>query len=88
MNKQIESIPYETLKMLEQWDWPGNIRELENFLERSVILTEASVLRVPLAELRPVERESAVHHGTLEALRRIAELKLRVANPRYLERRK
>ena len=35
-----------------QWSWPGNIRELENFVERSVILTPGKVLQVPLGELR------------------------------------
>src|ERR1017187_8645297 len=37
------------------WSWPGNIRELENFLERAVILTRGSVLYVPLAELEMEE---------------------------------
>ena len=39
------------------WQWPGNIRELENFLERAVILTRGSVLYVPLAEMEDVELE-------------------------------
>jgi formate hydrogenlyase transcriptional activator len=51
MNKQIESIPEEAMEALERWHWPGNIRELENFLERSVILTEGTTLRVPVGEL-------------------------------------
>ena len=34
------------------WKWPGNIRELENFVERSVILSEGNRLQPPLAELR------------------------------------
>jgi PAS domain S-box-containing protein len=51
MKKSISSIPKRTMEVLQQWDWPGNIRELENFIERSVILTEGSVLRAPLREL-------------------------------------
>ncbi len=51
MKKSITSIPKRTMELLQQWDWPGNIRELENFVERSVILTEGSVLRAPLQGL-------------------------------------
>lgn len=51
MGKNITAIPDETMQALCRWPWPGNIRELENFLERSVILTRGSVLYVPLAEL-------------------------------------
>jgi formate hydrogenlyase transcriptional activator len=42
MTKQIESIPAETMNALVSWGWPGNARELENFVERSVILSKAS----------------------------------------------
>ena len=51
MTKQIESIPEEAMEALERWHWPGNIRELENFLERSVILSQGSSLHVPVGEL-------------------------------------
>jgi formate hydrogenlyase transcriptional activator len=51
MGKTIETIPDATMTALTKWPWPGNIRELENFLERSVILTRGPVLYVPLAEL-------------------------------------
>ena len=51
MEKQIESIPAAAMKKLGAWHWPGNIRELENFIERSVILTHTSALQVPIAEL-------------------------------------
>jgi formate hydrogenlyase transcriptional activator len=51
MGKVIESIPDATMKALIQWPWPGNIRELENFLERCVILTRGPVLYAPLTEL-------------------------------------
>ena len=51
MGKMIETIPDETMDALIRWPWPGNIRELENFLERAVILTRGPELYVPLAEL-------------------------------------
>ena len=51
MKKSITSIPAKTMELLVRWDWPGNIRELENFVERSVILTPGSVLQSPLSEL-------------------------------------
>ena len=51
MNRQITTIPKETLRALSEWSWPGNIRELENFIERSVILSTGPVLEAPLSEL-------------------------------------
>jgi PAS domain S-box-containing protein len=51
MSKSIASIPAKTMDALVSWPWPGNIRELENFLERSVILTRGSVLQAPLGQL-------------------------------------
>ncbi len=60
MGKQIESIPTETLSALSSYAWPGNIRELQNFIERSVILSVGSELRSPLAELnRSLAAESS-----------------------------
>jgi formate hydrogenlyase transcriptional activator len=53
MNKRIDGIPAETIAALSRYHWPGNIRELENFIERAVILSRGSTLEVPLAELRP-----------------------------------
>ena len=52
MERHIEAIPRETMKALTAWPWPGNIRELENLMERSVILTEGNALHVPLSELQ------------------------------------
>jgi formate hydrogenlyase transcriptional activator len=52
MSKNIDSIPAELLREFEKWHWPGNVRELENFIERSIILTQGSVLFAPVAELR------------------------------------
>ncbi len=51
MQKQIESIPAAAMRKLSSWHWPGNIRELENFIERSVILTPGTALQAPIAEL-------------------------------------
>jgi formate hydrogenlyase transcriptional activator len=59
MGKQIDHIPSEAMSALSSFPWPGNIRELQNFIERSVILSVGSVLRAPLAELkRSLEAES------------------------------
>jgi formate hydrogenlyase transcriptional activator len=52
MQKNIEGISPAVMKGLTAWEWPGNIRELENFVERSVILTRGKSLEAPLAELR------------------------------------
>ena len=51
MEKQIESVPTSAMKKVAAWHWPGNIRELENFIERSVILTHGSALEVPVSEI-------------------------------------
>ena len=51
MQKKIESIPAAAMKRLSGWHWPGNIRELENFVERSVILTHGTALQAPIGEL-------------------------------------
>jgi two-component system response regulator HydG len=52
MNRSIETVPTETMNALINWHWPGNIRELENFIERSVILSDGPALRAPLAEFQ------------------------------------
>jgi len=52
MQKRIEAVPAAVMKGLTTWDWPGNIRELENFIERAVLLTRGKSLEAPLAELR------------------------------------
>jgi hypothetical protein len=51
MKKSITSIPTRTMDAPMKWEWPGNVRELENFIERSVILTQGSVLVSPLGEM-------------------------------------
>jgi formate hydrogenlyase transcriptional activator len=52
MNRMVETIPAETLDLLVRYSWPGNIRELENLIERAVIVSPGPVLRVPLGELK------------------------------------
>jgi transcriptional regulator with GAF, ATPase, and Fis domain len=69
MNRTIEKIPAETMKALVSWRWPGNVRELENFIERSVILSQGSSLRAPLAELDD-DPQKAASGTTLEAMER------------------
>jgi formate hydrogenlyase transcriptional activator len=68
--KKIETIPDETLRALVRWDWPGNIRELENFVERAVILTNGPSLRAPLGELEMPEKTAPVKDYSLEATER------------------
>src|ERR1700730_12587306 len=55
MQKQIDAVPTAVMKGLTSWDWPGNIRELENIIERGVLLTKGRSLEVPLTELRETE---------------------------------
>jgi PAS domain S-box-containing protein len=80
MGKTIESIPEETMQALIHWKWPGNIRELENFLERAVILTRGPVLYVPLAELETqteeAEDDTATQSPTFQAAEREHILKV------------
>jgi formate hydrogenlyase transcriptional activator len=65
MEKKIESIPAAAMKKLASWHWPGNIRELENFIERSVILTHGTALQAPIGELSNNGRTAPVA-GTRE----------------------
>ena len=61
MQKKIEGIPAAAMKGLTAWEWPGNIRELENFIERAVILTRGKSLEAPLAELRKLNTDRPAH---------------------------
>jgi formate hydrogenlyase transcriptional activator len=54
--KSITHVPDEVLTTLVRYDWPGNIRELQNFIERSVILTRGAELQAPIAELATKRR--------------------------------
>ena len=60
LHKQIDIIPEGAVEAMVNWSWPGNIRELENFIERSVILSEGNRLSPPLGELR---QEISEHVG-------------------------
>jgi len=60
MQKRIDAIPVAVMKGLTAWDWPGNIRELENFIERAVILTRGKSLEAPLGELRRGEQPKGI----------------------------
>jgi formate hydrogenlyase transcriptional activator len=66
MGKQIECIPPETMAALSSYQWPGNIRELQNFIERSVILTSGNVLDPPLASLTTHAQTESLGPITLE----------------------
>ncbi len=57
MQKRIEAISPPVMRGLTAWGWPGNIRELENFVERAVILTRGRSLEAPLGELRKLNLE-------------------------------
>ena len=76
MNKEIHSIPDKLMDAMTKWKWPGNVRELENFIERSVILTEGSVLNAPVAELQPLTDPRRVINGTLRSTQREHILKV------------
>jgi formate hydrogenlyase transcriptional activator len=57
MQKRIDSVPAAVMKALKGWHWPGNIRELENFVERAVILTRGRLLEAPIADLQKTKTE-------------------------------
>ncbi|MBS0169564.1 MAG: sigma 54-interacting transcriptional regulator [Nitrospira sp.] len=87
MKKTIESIPAPTLDALSRYHWPGNIRELENLVERAVILTQGTQLHVPLQELKVVEPERPAEALTLhdaereQILRVLRETKWTIGGP-------
>jgi formate hydrogenlyase transcriptional activator len=66
MGKEIEHIPPETMSALVSYQWPGNIRELQNFIERSVILTSGNILHPPLACLKSAAEAESLGAITLE----------------------
>jgi formate hydrogenlyase transcriptional activator len=76
MNRKITTIPTESMTALTRYHWPGNIRELQNFIERAVILSTGSVLQIPVRELKRggssgavVTLETAEREAIIRALR-------------------
>jgi formate hydrogenlyase transcriptional activator len=61
MQKKIEAISPAVMKGLTAWEWPGNIRELENFIERAVIVTRGKSLEAPVGELRKTNTVAFPH---------------------------
>src|ERR1700739_147015 len=61
MQKPIEAVPAAAMKGLTAWDWPGNIRELEDFIERARLLPRGKSLDAQLAELRKTNTEGFPH---------------------------
>jgi formate hydrogenlyase transcriptional activator len=72
MKKQLDTIPSETMNSLVHYSWPGNIRELQNVVERAVILSAGTTLKVPLTDLKPRPGNGSSGNGmvTLEEMER------------------
>lgn len=65
VNKKIESVPLETMNALKNYSWPGNIRELQNVIERAVLVSNGGFLKVPLADLRSRSQKVTEHTHAL-----------------------
>jgi len=77
MRKDIKTIPKSAMDALMNWPWRGNIRELENFIERAVILSQGEVLKAPISELKSAQTHAARSNPsttTLEQTERAAIL--------------
>lgn len=72
LNKPINSISSVTMDALLRYGWPGNIRELQNVIERAVILSEGPMLKVPLSEISTKNTNHVSNEGatTLEEVER------------------
>jgi formate hydrogenlyase transcriptional activator len=72
MKKQIDTISSETMSALVRYPWPGNIREMQNVIERAVILSRGAVLHIPSADLKPHIADGGETNGwaTLEEVER------------------
>ena len=72
MKRQLDTISTETMNSLVRYSWPGNIRELQNVIERAVILSSGSTLRVPPTDLKPrsANNDGVVSVLTLEEMER------------------
>ncbi|HVP50795.1 MAG TPA: sigma 54-interacting transcriptional regulator [Terriglobales bacterium] len=74
-NKKIDTIPEQAMEAMTRYSWPGNIRELQNFIERAVILSPGNTLRAALGELdRPAA--APANSSTLEQTERSHILKI------------
>ena len=95
MGKAVDTIPTETMNVLIRYHWPGNIRELQNLMERAVILSTGPVLKVPLNDLQttarcrpPAEEDGdaggggAAPHPGRARCRRLGDQRARRAPPR------
>jgi formate hydrogenlyase transcriptional activator len=85
MRKHINTIPARAMRVFQSYGWPGNIRELQHFIERSVVLTSGDVLQAPLRELEQVIQDrplkSATQIRTMEEIERESILEaLRASN--------
>jgi formate hydrogenlyase transcriptional activator len=78
MRKTIDRVPSETMEALIHYRWPGNIRELENVIERAVILSPGPVLRLSLRDLqsRIAPGQNTDRHQTLEEVERTHILRI------------
>jgi formate hydrogenlyase transcriptional activator len=70
MNRVIDTIPSETMNALVRYPWPGNIRELQNVIERAVILSKGPVLRIPLQDLQNRAVVTSARPQTMEEAER------------------
>ena len=70
MKRRVTMIPDNVLETMTRYSWPGNIRELQNFIERAVILSPGRVLRAPLSELKQYADSTALNSCTLEEAER------------------
>src|SRR5258706_1935051 len=70
MNKRVESIPELTMAELHRYSWPGNIRELQNLIERAVIMTPGNILQLQTSDLQESNPISSNMTGTLEEVER------------------
>ena len=78
--KSIDHVSYDVMSAIMRYDWPGNIRELQNFIERSVILTNGRELRAPIAELTNQETRDGVVRTLNDAHRALIIKTLRQTN--------
>jgi formate hydrogenlyase transcriptional activator len=69
MNRRITTIPEDAMAALVRWHWPGNIRELENVIERAVILSSGPVLHVPPAAIQPPQAKPDAREASPSRLR-------------------